>query len=94
MSEDAVIRMRMLSTTDTPAVSTILEEMFQFVDGRIPRRGKYKCQQNDTIEIGLNCIQRGKAGSVGYHHDTDTHGGTNTEALRDVIRPKWAHSVR
>jgi hypothetical protein len=32
----------MLSAADSPAVSTILEEMFQFVDGRIRARGEYK----------------------------------------------------
>ncbi len=42
MSDETVARMRLLSPTDTPSVSTILEEMFQFFDRRIRRRPNYK----------------------------------------------------
>jgi hypothetical protein len=35
MNEDTVARMKMLSPTDTPRVSTVVEEMFQYFDGSI-----------------------------------------------------------
>jgi hypothetical protein len=42
MNQETVVRMRILSSTDAPSVSTILEEMFQFFDGRVRCRGNYK----------------------------------------------------
>jgi hypothetical protein len=47
MSEDAVVRMKMLSPTDTPRVSTILEEMFQYFDGSV------RCRRDIRKEIRL-----------------------------------------
>ena len=42
MSEKTVVRMKTVSPTDAFSVSTILEEMFQFFDGRVRCRAKYK----------------------------------------------------
>lgn len=42
MSKDGVVRIGILSPTDAPSVSTVLEEMFQFLDGGISRRANYK----------------------------------------------------
>jgi hypothetical protein len=41
MSDETVVKMRILGPTDTPAVSTILEEMFQFFDGSVRSRASY-----------------------------------------------------
>ncbi len=45
MSEETVARMRLFRPTDTPSVSTVLEEMFQFFDRDIRR-----CAKKEEIE--------------------------------------------
>jgi hypothetical protein len=42
MSQETVVRTGLLKFTDTPGVSIILEEMFQFFDGALRGHTKYK----------------------------------------------------
>ncbi len=42
MSEQVVAKMGLLSPTDAPSVSSVLEEMFEFFDGRVLRRANYR----------------------------------------------------
>ena len=42
MSQNTTVRMGLLNSTDAPAVSTILEEMFQYFDMDLRRHPKYK----------------------------------------------------
>jgi len=41
MSDETVFKMQILGSTDTPAVSTILKEMFQYFDGTVKSRASY-----------------------------------------------------
>jgi hypothetical protein len=48
MSKDAEVRMRMANFTDTPTVSTILEEMFRFFDDPLRRQAPYKAIKEEV----------------------------------------------
>ncbi len=61
MSEEAVARMRLFSPTDTPSVSTILEEMFQFFDRRIRHRPNKTLAMHIRLRLALMVF-----GDAGY----------------------------
>ncbi len=61
MSEDTVVKMRMLNAADTPTVSTILEEMFQFFDRSIRRRASYYRTRAMHIRLRLALMVFGDA---------------------------------
>ncbi len=58
MSEQVVAKMGLLSPTDAPSVSSVLEEMFEFFDGRVLRRANYRIRPADRNCFGetLICI--------------------------------------
>jgi hypothetical protein len=54
MSEETVVKIGIVSPTDAPSVSTILEEMFQFFDGRVRCHTKYKAiEKHDRLRLAL-----------------------------------------
>jgi hypothetical protein len=60
MNEDTVVRVQMLSPNDTPSISTILEEMFQFFDASVGC-GRYTTIEKQT-RLRLALLAFGEAG--------------------------------
>jgi hypothetical protein len=66
MSEETVARMRIISSTDVPSVSTVLEEMFQYLDGRVRGGAAYKTIKRHT-RLRLALMVLGEAGYARLH---------------------------
>jgi hypothetical protein len=60
MSNDPITRTSILGPTDAPSVSTILEEMFQYLDGSV-QCAKYKTIRKD-VRLRLALTVLGEAG--------------------------------
>lgn len=80
MSEETVVRMG-ISPTDASGVSTILEEMFQFFDGRIRCRAKYKAiEKHVRLRLALMVF-----GDSGYARRDMTGMVVPTPKLLDLL---------
>ena len=76
MSDDTVVRMPILSPTDTPTVSTILEEMFQYFDGNAKSRASYASMERH-VRLRLALLVFGDLGFARlddrFHETTQLH---------------------